>query len=286
MFGSAIVEVVIGLAFVYFILSVIASHINEVIAGVLGWRAADLERGIRKLLADAPGLADSVWQHGLVSGLGGKPGRAPSYVPSSNFASALIATLAAGHPAPRDVQGMRTLVAALPRSNVQQVLLTIIDDAGEDVMQIRAGIEAWYNSAMDRVSGVYKRRIQWVTLVIAAVLTIFLGADSIAIETTLWQDQALRSALTGAAQSAASSGGLPGGLEDTVNTLTQFDLPLGWVVLPQTVFGWFLKVLGLLLTILAVSLGAPFWFDFLKQILKLNPRASGPAPASGGSNGQ
>jgi hypothetical protein len=286
MFGSAIVEVVIGLAFVYFILSVIASHINELIAGVVGWRAADLERGIRNLLADAPGLADSVWQHGLVSGLGGKPGRAPSYVPASNFASALIAALAADNPAPRDAKGIRTLVDALPPSNVHQVLLAIVNDAGEDVTKIRAGIEAWYNSAMDRVSGVYKRRIQWVTLGVAAVLTIFLGADSIAIETTLWQDQALRSALTGAAQSAASSGGLPGGLEDTVNTLTQFDLPLGWVVLPQTVFGWFLKVLGLLLTILAVSLGAPFWFDFLKQILKFNPRASGPAPASGASNGQ
>src|SRR6266849_3802684 len=85
MFGSAIVEVVIGLAFVYFILGVIASHLNELIAGALGWRAAGLERGLRALLADVPGLADSVWQHGLVSGLSSKPGRGPSYVPSTNL---------------------------------------------------------------------------------------------------------------------------------------------------------------------------------------------------------
>jgi len=274
MFGSAIVEVVIGLAFVYFILSVIASHLNELIAGALGWRAAGLERGLRALLADVPGLADSVWQHGLVSGLSSKPGRGPSYVPSTNFAMALIATLAADDQAPIEAQSIRTLVTALPPSNVRQVLLTIINDSAGDMNRIRAGIEAWYNAAMDRVSGVYKRRIQWVTLGVAAVLTLFLGADTIAIETTMWQDQALRTALTGAAQSASSAG-----LEDTLNTLSQFDIPLGWVVLPQTAFGWFLKIIGLLLTTLAVSLGAPFWFDFLSKILKFNPRSSGPAPA-------
>src|SRR5438094_857337 len=133
MFGSAIVEVVVGLAFVYFILSVIASHINEMIAGLLNWRAADLERGIRKLLADVPELADSVWKHGLVSGLGGKPGRAPSYVPSSNFAVALIATLAADDQASLNAEGIRTLVSALPPSNVRQVMHTIVNDAGGDL---------------------------------------------------------------------------------------------------------------------------------------------------------
>ncbi len=275
MFGSAIVEVVIGLAFVYFILSVIASHINEIIAGALSWRAAELERGIRKLLADVPELADSVWQHGLVSGLSGKPGRGPSYVPSSNFAAALLATLAGDDQAPLDAQGIQTVVSALPQSNVRQVLLTVVNDAGGDLTRIKAGIEGWYNAAMDRVSGVYKRRVQLVTLGVAAVLTLFLGADTIAIETTMWQDQALRTALTGAAQSASSAG-----LEDTLNTLSQFDLPLGWVVLPQTAFGWFLKVIGLALTTLAISLGAPFWFDFLSKILKFNPRASGPPVSS------
>ena len=282
MFGSAIVEVVIGLAFVYFLLSVIASHINEMVAGLAGWRAADLERGIRRLLADAPDLAQSVWEHGLVSGLSAQPGRSPSYVPSGAFAAALIDSLTAGNPAQRDAAGMRAAVSALPKGKVRQVLLTIVDDAAGDAAKTRAGIEAWFNAAMDRVSGVYKRRIQWVTIGVALILTLFLGVDSIAIETTLWQDQALRSALSGAAQSASQSTGL----EDTLNTLSAFDLPLGWEVLPQTPFGWFLKALGLLLTVLAISLGAPFWFDFLKQVLKFNPRASGPAPASTDASAQ
>jgi hypothetical protein len=124
---------------------------------------------------------------------------------------------------------------------------------------------------MDRVSGVYKRRIQWVTLAVALGITLVIGADTIAIATTLWQEQGVRSALTGAAQTAA-----PTGLEDAVNTLSQFGLPLGWVVLPQTIFGWFLKILGLLVTMAAVSLGASFWFDLLNKIT--NTRLSGPKP--------
>src|SRR5258708_34342468 len=111
MFGSAIVEVVIGLAFVYFILSVIASHLNELIAGALGWRAAGLERGLRALLADVPGLADSVWQHGLVSGLSSKPGRGPSYVPSTNFAMALSTPLDTAVKAPLEGQSLPPLFA-------------------------------------------------------------------------------------------------------------------------------------------------------------------------------
>jgi uncharacterized membrane protein YuzA (DUF378 family) len=278
MFGSAIIEVVIGLAFVYFILSVVASHINEMIAGFFGFRGNDLETAIRTLLADDPGLADDVWNHGMVSGLSGKPGRAPSYVPSSNFALALLAGLHKDSEAQLDAQSIRTQVIDLPEGNVRQAMLAIVNDSGGDLTRIRAGIEDWYNAAMDRVTGTYKRKIQWVMLGIAAVLTLIFGVDSIAIETTMWQDQALRSALTGAAQSASAAGGT-GGLEDTLNTLSQFDLPLGWAVLPQTAFGWFLKVIGLVLSALAVSLGAPFWFDFLNKVLKFNPRSSGPAPA-------
>lgn len=279
MFGSAIVEVVIGLAFVYFILSIIASHINEMVAGFFGWRAADLERGVRNLLANAPQLEESVWGHALVKGLGGKPGRGPSYVPAANFAMAVFSGLTGDDAAPITAADIQKLVTDLPQSDVRQALLAIIRDAGGDVQKIRAGIEDWYNSAMDRVSGVYKRRIQWVTLLIATIVTVVIGADSIAIATTVWQDQGVRTALTGAAQSTVAAGGVSGGLEDIVNTLSQFDLPLGWIVLPQTYFGWFLKVVGLLLTILAVSLGAPFWFDFIKQILKFNPRSSGPTPS-------
>ncbi len=267
MFGSAILEVIVGLAFVYFVLSVIASHLTELVAGRLGWRGADLEQGIRTLLAD-PNLADSVWQHALITGLSWKPGRSPSYIPASTFATALLDVLGA---AGKNGPPLHTLVNGMPAGSARQALLSIVNSADGDHARTRLGIESWYNAAMDRVTGVYKRRIQSLTLGLAALLTVVLGADTIALVTTMWQDQALRTALSGAAQTATGAG-----LEDTLNTLSQFDLPFGWVYLPQTAFGWFLKVLGLLVTALAISLGSPFWFDLLKQFT--NPRSSGAVP--------
>jgi hypothetical protein len=62
---------------------------------------------------------------------------------------------------------------------------------------------------------------------------------------------------------------------------------------PVTLWGWLLKLSGLLLTMLACSLGAPFWFDTLFKFINLRgagtplgegkksaPRASGAALAA------
>ncbi|HAB18637.1 MAG TPA: hypothetical protein PLX89_22045 [Verrucomicrobiota bacterium] len=47
--------------------------------------------------------------------------------------------------------------------------------------------------------------------------------------------------------------------------------------LPASGMGWFLKVLGLLISIAAISQGAPFWFDLLNKLTNLRAGAK-PAP--------
>lgn len=209
--------------------------------------------------------ADAIWKHPLITGLGGKAGRAPSYVPASTFATALL-----------DVVGSsKQRWAGLPEST-QKALASLHDAAGGDQARFKAEIASWFNANMDRVTSVYKRQVMSLTLGVAAALTLLFGVDTIALATTIWQDQGLRAALSAGAQMAS-----PGGIEDTLNALTEFNLPIGWVALPQTVFGWFLKLIGLILTTLAVSLGAPFWFDVIKRFT--NPRSSGPAPTTSGT---
>jgi hypothetical protein len=58
-----------------------------------------------------------------------------------------------------------------------------------------------------------------------------------------------------------------------VDRLASLSVPLGWSAddkdpraVPHDALGWTLKVLGLLLTALGVSLGAPFWFDVLNKL--------------------
>jgi hypothetical protein len=53
-------------------------------------------------------------------------------------------------------------------------------------------------------------------------------------------------------------------------------LPLGWKDYPKTFGEWVTKVAGLIASILAVSLGGPFWFDVLQRFMQL--RATGVAP--------
>src|SRR4051794_10072541 len=98
-------DVAIGIAFVFLLTSLIASAIREVIESWFKRRARDLRDGIAELLRDTP-VMQAIYDHPLVNGLykGGNytaannAGDLPSYIPARNFALALmeIAFSAAG----------------------------------------------------------------------------------------------------------------------------------------------------------------------------------------------
>src|SRR5258708_16509062 len=95
MFGSTVIDIAIGLVFVYLLLSLICSAANEVLENLLRNRAKDLEKGIKELLQNNDDWVAKIYNHPLVSDLfdgtyksGGR--NLPSYVPSSNFALALM----------------------------------------------------------------------------------------------------------------------------------------------------------------------------------------------------
>jgi hypothetical protein len=71
MFGSYILDVAIGLVFVYMLLSLLCSTINEqVITRILALRAKTLEAGIQNMLADPQGvLTKQVYGNSLIKGL-------------------------------------------------------------------------------------------------------------------------------------------------------------------------------------------------------------------------
>jgi hypothetical protein len=63
-------------------------------------------------------------------------------------------------------------------------------------------------------------------------------------------------------------------------------VPLGWKERPKgwTISEWLNKCVGLFLTILAVSLGAPFWFDLLGKIVNIKGAGSLSAKPAGGQS--
>ena len=298
MFGSTILEVIIGMLFVYLLLSVLCSAIGEYLESKWNNRAKLLKKGIELLLNDTTGpsktnLAEQFYKHGLIRPLYRDEKTLPSYIPSRTFALALWNMATAGGGVTTNLAEIRKTVATLQHQELKTALLTLIDEANGDLDRARANIEHWYESAMDRVSGWYKRKTTYTMLAIGIVMAAAINADTITIATALMRNSALRSAVVSAAEkqlaatpatgAAAGQQAPPVAPVDPAEAVARahgnvkaLGLPIGWNTAanseddPRGVpegFNWVLKILGLLLTGFAVSQGAPFWFDLLNKVM-------------------
>jgi len=310
MFGSAMLDVAVGMIFVYLLLSLICSAFNELLETRLKNRAGDLEKGIKGLLGPNTGLVDKLYNHGLIFGLfrgtyaeAAKNRTLPSYIPSKDFATAvanILGTTGGNIPSAADV---RNSINQIQNEQVKSALLTLLNDAQNDLDKFRAGVEGWFNSTMDRVSGWYKRRAHVIIFVCAFVIAVAMNVNSISLAQDLWTNQAKREALVGAAQgyfdkhpassgansSATTASNLDQGLKADIDELRGTNLPIGWTQsvlqnLGKSPLLWLAAVLGWLLTACAASLGAPFWFDLLGKIIvvrsSIKPgEKSAPAPS-------
>ena len=190
----------------------------------------------------------------------------------------------------------------MEESNARQALLTLIDASGNEMNRVRENIEIWYNSSMDRVSGWYKRRVQWILLVLGLLASVAMNVDTIAIFKSLMKDEPLRNSLVAATAEYAKTNSKDSALspqdrvEVNIHRLNDLRLPIGWdwnaantkkdstqqnksthfqkyvnnaelAIPPGKFWPWFFKVLGWVITALAVSQGAPFWFDLLNKFM-------------------
>ena len=219
--------------------------------------------------------------------------------------------IAAQYPDP--LENIREGLRRLPEGHTKESLLVLVDKTRREVKTIehqaeafRRNLEGWFNEAMDRVSGWYKRWTQQVLLVLAILIVLISNADTVMLVQRLSQDNALRASLVAAAQDAAKSlpdlrspaGTSPenaaprtedGRIQLVIEKAQSLKLPVGWSLDPHDpgylrppelsldFAGWALyKLFGLMATIVAVSLGAPFWFDVLSKVVNL--RSAGVPP--------
>src|SRR5690349_475089 len=125
MFNSAILDVAIGLSFIFLLFSLLVTAICELFAGVMKWRAEHLWRGLEQLLQSTD-ARDALYEHPLIRGLspmaatvsGWKQGHnGPSYIPSRTFALALLDVLQRPHRMPGAMVSRLQQVAAASASN-------------------------------------------------------------------------------------------------------------------------------------------------------------------------
>jgi hypothetical protein len=295
MFGSQVLEVVIGLTLIYLVLSIGCSGIKEVIAAIFSLRAKTLEDGIRSMLKNGPNdLTAKLFAHPLIQATAPE-GQKPSYISARMFAAALFDIVAPPDAnQPRTVQSLRAGVSQIPDTKLRATLLNMIDSAGGDVDAARLKVEHWFDDTMARVSGWYKRMAQKIIFVAGLLLCATVNADTIMILKELWSDQALRAAMVAQATQKAQSA-RPGdpasqkiSLQQAAKDIRDVNTPpIGWSPNANGIRAWphdpgegVLKLLGILLTSFAIVLGAPFWFDMLNNLINL--RLSGnPPPVRG-----
>ena len=330
MFGSGILEVAIGMIFVFLVMSLIITAASEFISSRLKWRAQNLEDGIRNLLHPRSSktdtllndLTEKIYDHPLINSLS-KPGEKPSYIPSRTFAVSLIATIEdLNEKAPKARDDLKAFIAMIPDETLKKSLALLSEEAENNLEKLKESIEVWFNNTMDRVSGWYKRKTQVVNIVLGVIFALALNVDAFLIARTLANDSALRAALVAQSEALAkenpqeTKGSPEQQIQSRISQLGNLGLPIGWadaeVAGERRWPGWLpgqimiadkdasgnamqtthastggewwamwkntvrYHFIGWLLTGLAASLGAPFWFDLLNRFINL--RTSGKAP--------
>lgn len=266
--------------------------------------AAFFGRRFYHLLPEANGqnLAKQIYEHPLIGGL--SRANCPSYIPSRTFALALLDIVSGSTGRIAKGKHLQARINLLSEE-VRRPLSLLLDEAADDLARFQTSIEIWFNDAMDRTSGVYKRHVQYALFGPGFLLAILLNVDTIVLANRLSHDAALRAALVAEAEAAATlpppaattneDANLASSTRDIRDTIAQLDqlrLPIGWSgpaedldlsspfqhrgfaegirdALQRHLLGWFL-------TALAAIVGAPFWFDLLNRFI--NIRNAGKAP--------
>jgi hypothetical protein len=373
--GSDILEVAIGLVFIYLLMSLVATAAREAVEGLLKKRGRALEQGLMELfghaaiLADAKaavtqdlqakaaalhaqavdadqalyaaaGLADRTIQaaamaapavdiadtllerfynHPLIFSLfrgdyhppelrtlmpfrhTTTGGMLPSYIPSANFADALLEVaesyLKPGTGgAPLSFDRLTAAAWAVPNIPVRRMLLLALTSAKGDIDALRKYLQDWYDGVMDRISGWYRRQTQWIVFVFGLILCVALNVNTVVIGHALHESAALRGAVGAAAAkwatdnagSFAPSPPPKDGTAPAPNFQVPYDhlqalgLPIGWGVQVRALMdanahpngqkslsgvGALEIAVGWLITAFAIMLGAPFWFDVLNLFM-------------------
>lgn len=263
MFNSDVLEVGVGLVLFFLLASLIASAMREMVETAMKTRAMELERGIRELLDDpsGQGVVREFFDHSQIFSLfkGAydpallkadkkgefqmpRAGRAnlPAYIPSGNFATAVIDLVARGggpYQVASDLLNVDTLrqrAASLPSPRLQRAVLSAIDHAEGDMARVKKNLEDWFNGTMDRVSGWYKRRTQYWLLIIGALAAVVFNLDALTVANRLINDHALREAAVGHAEKITGEGkSEPAKDLDAVRqTLSGLGYPIGWRYTP------------------------------------------------------
>lgn len=316
MFGSGVLEVVLGLIFVYLLLSLLATTINELIANFLALRGKNLRKVISIMFDEAGNEIDfcsKFYAHPLIKKSSIRPvlnklglASPPAFLSNQTFSKVLLETLVDGHAnniTPAQLEGKIDDIFPAD-SDTNRLLKGFVRDAADNLEHLRLNLENWYDDMMSHATEWYKSKVRVISLVIGLVLSVTFNADTFNIVQKLSTNPRARKAVVELAEKYQMDESTRAQHREDIEALfLQADslvkseiamtgklLGMSWKDESKR-FGdlqlskgkdwaWlFTKITGWLLTALAISLGAPFWFDMLSKVV--NIREGGRKPREG-----
>lgn len=229
MINSGVLDVVIGLVFIYLLYSLLTTLVQEIIATRYSFRSKILERAIFRMLED-----DHIFQNRFKSvfylfrkqGNGGKKGSLtfafydhplikflgenehhskPEYIRKETFSKVMVDLLRGN-----EVQSTDELEKLVQKSLMERktnwsnakigdetysYLNSIWIDSSRDVAKFRENLEDWFELTMERASEWYKRHVQILLFFIGFGIAFIFNVDTLIIVEKLEKDPKLREQL-------------------------------------------------------------------------------------------
>ncbi|MCE7914314.1 MAG: hypothetical protein DYH15_06410 [Nitrosomonas sp. PRO4] len=293
-------DVAIGLTLIYLGVSLFVTIINEYISQKLNMRGRDLYDDLQQLVDD-PDIKQALLRYpALKPFFNDKPQETPSYIDTKVLGQLLIGSLSNADSTENSIKQIKVTIDQLPDSALKMQLQSIARTVGDKTEDMVTAVSDWMDRSLTMMGGTYKRNLQIISFCIGLALTVLFNINTITLTETIYRDKELRSAVTAYAVQVSEQTsketfekcskqpelfrddpackhlkGLTDALQGNSDSLGK--LPIGWNNVPLSFEGTAIEIIftglqhiaGWLLTALAISLGAPFWFDLLNKAVSV-----------------
>jgi hypothetical protein len=303
---TAIIDVAIGLSLIYLGASLYVTIINEFIAQTFRLRGRQLAKDLLTLIDD-DSLKDKLAAVPALMPFLKNDGRGGSFVDTKILSRLLVGALGDGKAEGASMKELIEVIGSLPDSTLKTQLSALAQSASESVDQFVESLANWADTSLSVMGEVYKKRIQVISFAIGLAAAVVFNLDTLTITERLFRDKEARDAVVAVATEfteqtqkdalnrcvkdstgpdCAAMKGLVDAIQGRNETLGR--LPIFWENWPAfqkgiesvTFYDWFHHLIGWLVTALAISLGAPFWFDLLNRLINVRHGMAKPEPTA------
>ena len=304
-------DLLIGLSLVMLIVSMAVTVITQLAVSLVNSRGRNLLKGLSGLLQQidpgaSPEISEAIIRkvltHPLISQKGGRMG---AVIHREEFTELLLELGSGDGPQKLGGQAKEALTTILKANgvdnaetvlkNIRRVALqleiahpemasherknmAILQEGASDFV---AKIHGWFDQTIDRISDRFTASTRVLTFAAALIVAVVLQLDAVGLIDRLSTNDTLRNSYVQQALQITQSSAVNG--QSAGEYYRKYDRLLasgGLITMPQDGSDWkdqwrWMKAPGILLSAILLSLGAPFWYNALKNILQLRSLIAG-----------